>query len=637
MENETKDTSLFGKDNTILYDLDYQKVEAEEGQNPILATSVANPSQSASLVDVGAETPAVLLTGNTSQGVPLDAPSVAQGATLLGNGTTMAPIGNVPASTLGARLAARMASATNSGGTASHLVIVARAGTGKSTTLIEGLKIVKGIPTKFIPSPQQKAVWEAMAEGKEKVNTICFVAFNKSIAEELKNRVPRGCDASTMHALGNKAVRRAFPQIGNVNAYRVQDIISELLETDIRQLRREEPVLVQATEQLVALCKQNLVGIDKEVSTNELDHLASHYDIELNDSREKVYELVPQVLERCKQVDVDQSMDFNDMIWLPVALNLPVFQNDLLLVDEAQDLNRCQQALARKAGKRLIFCGDDKQAIYGFAGADSESIPRMIQELSATDRGCVVLPLTVTRRCGKAIVKEAQKIVPDFEAFETNPEGEITNARYPLQGKERTKIPWEKTYGAQAKPGDMILCRCNAPLVSNCFQFLKRGIKATIQGRDIGAKLSNLVKKLCGGAGTDLTMISVANFIRKLDDWGYKEQAKEQAKCNPDEAKLIALQDQVSCLYCFTEGQSTANDLVKKIETIFTDDHNVPGIRLSSIHKAKGLEAQTVFFIRTDEAPCPHPMARTSQAREQEMNILYVGITRAISKLVWVS
>ena len=182
----------------------------------------------------------------------------------------------------------------------------------------------------------------------------------------------------------------------------------------------------------------------------------------------------------------------------------------------------------------------------------------------------------------------------------------------------------------------MVLCRCNAPLVSNCFKFLKRGIKATIQGRDIGAKLSNLVKKLCG-KDTDLTEISVVSFVRRLDDWGYKEQAKEQAKRNPDESKLIALQDQVSCLHCFTEGQSTAADLVRKIEAIFTDDHNAPGIRLSSIHKAKGLEAQTVYFIRIDEAPCPHPMARTPQAREQEINILYVGITRAISKLVWVS
>lgn len=44
----------------------------------------------------------------------------------------------------------------------------------------------------------------------------------------------------------------------------------------------------------------------------------------------------------------------------------------------------------------------------------------------ASKRGCAILPLTVTRRCGKAIVKEANKIVPDFKAHESNPEGRCT-------------------------------------------------------------------------------------------------------------------------------------------------------------------------------------------------------------------
>ena len=43
-----------------------------------------------------------------------------------------------------------------------HVVIEARAGTGKTTTLIEGLNLLKGKTVKITPSPQQQAVWDAM-------------------------------------------------------------------------------------------------------------------------------------------------------------------------------------------------------------------------------------------------------------------------------------------------------------------------------------------------------------------------------------------------------------------------------------------------------------------------------------------
>ena len=67
---------------------------------------------------------------------------------------------------------------------------------------------------------------------------------------------------------------------------------------------------------------------------------------------------------------------------------------------------------------------------------------------------------------------------------------------------------------------------------------------------------------------------------------------------------------------------------------IFSDEQG-EGIKLSSIHKAKGLESSRVFLLRTKDAPIPHPMARTAWAQEQETNLLYVAITRAIDELVY--
>ena len=291
-----------------------------------------------------------------------------------------------------------------------------------------------------------------------------------------------------------------------------------------------------------------------------------------------------------------------------------------VLVHNCQDLNKVQQELSVRAGKRLIYCGDVRQAIYGFAGADARSMSTLQERLEQTACGCITLPLTVTRRCGKAIVAEAQKIVPDFEAFETNPEGSVGQASY-------TGEPG-KSYHSQVKDGDMVLCRCNAPLVSQCFKFLRAGRKANIQGRDVGQGLIATIKRLRAD--------NIADLAGKLSDWLHSETTKENAKRNPSESRLIMLQDRYDCLSCFMEDQKTVDGVIGRIEAIFTDDRDSRGIKLSSVHKAKGLESENVFFLMPKGAECPHPMARTAWQREQEMNVLYVGITRSINCLTYV-
>lgn len=522
------------------------------------------------------------------------------------------------------------------GPSAPHLIVEARAGSGKTTTLVESLKILMGQSSSLTPSPQQKAVWDAISLSRGKARSVTFVAFNKSIASELQNRVPQGVTASTLHSLGFSAVRKSFGGV-KVNQYRVSDIVCHILNMDPYEVRKTKGDTLRAACDLVGLCKMNLVGIDMptpdgnnsvEVARmweDELDYLAGHYSIELNGSRSEVYRLVPQVLEMCARPDVDKAIDFDDMVWLPVALDLAMWKNDLLLVDEAQDLNRCQQALAKKAGERLILCGDPKQAIYGFAGADAESMPRMYEELSETPRGCQMLPLTVTRRCGKAIVREANKIVPDFDAHETNCEGVVRD----MGMQPKKPVDGVATYYRDnVIAGDMILCRVSAPLVSECFKFLREGRKANIQGRDVAKGLISTVTK----AKVEL----VPDLVRFLSEWLHAESAKELKKRNPDEGRLIGLQDRFDCLMAFTEGCETVTEVIAKIESVFTDDQKVPGIRLSSVHKAKGLEADRVFILLPRKGGMPHPMAKTAWAKDQEMNLKYVAITRAIRELVWV-
>jgi DNA helicase-2/ATP-dependent DNA helicase PcrA len=301
---------------------------------------------------------------------------------------------------------------------------------------------------------------------------------------------------------------------------------------------------------------------------------------------------------------------------------------DTQICDESQDFNRMQQELMYRAGERLIFVGDEHQAIYGFAGADSESMKRMAQTLAATDRGLDSVPLTVTRRCGKAIVEEAKRIVPDFEAHESNSPGHVFSARYPKGRSGGEELKWEETYLKHVELRDMILCRVNAPLVSQCFKFLRRKIPANIQGRKIGEGLINMIAR---SKARNIEMLS-----GWLGDWLEQETAIENRKKFPSEDRIINLQDKHDCLMCFVQEAETVEGVKKIVEDVFTDSKDGNCVRLASIHKSKGLEAKRVCLLEPEGATVPHPMAKSDWQIAQEWNLRYVAITRAIEELVYV-
>jgi len=422
-----------------------------------------------------------------------------------------------------------------------------------------------------------------------------------------------------LHSMGLKACQNAWsllPGSGAIDGDKVNNIIAELLGVDIWQARKMDPTLVSATNKLVGLCKSNLL----EPTIDNLDFLTSYYEIELEGNRPAVYDLVPEVIEECLDVMKYRYIDFNDMVWLPVAHNIPVTKYDLLCIDESQDLSNCQQSLAIISGHRILGVGDKNQAIYGFTGASTSGMQQMFDRLNATSRGCEQVPLTVTRRCGHAIVEEARKIVPTFEAHESNPPGIISRMDY--EGTDRDN------YRQFVNSGDMVICRVTAPLVSQCFKFIKAGVKAQIQGRDIGAGLLSLIKKF--------EAVSIVDLIKDIDEWLGAEQVKENAKKHPSEAKFIALQDKYDCLMCFAEEAKTVQAVIAKIDSIFTDAKQIQGVLLSTCHKCKGLEADRVFLLLPAGAGIPHPMARSSWQLNQEMNIKYISVSRAREEFIYV-
>ena len=105
--------------------------------------------------------------------------------------------------------------------------------------------------------------------------------------------------------------------------------------------------------------------------------------------------MAKKAMEKCLDVKPGQSgyMDFDDMLWLPLKLDLDFKPSrfDLLICDESQDLSKIQHELVLKSGSRLICVGDRRQSIYGFRGADSRSMDQLKEILENTDRGVCLL------------------------------------------------------------------------------------------------------------------------------------------------------------------------------------------------------------------------------------------------------
>lgn len=459
-----------------------------------------------------------------------------------------------------------------------NMVIRARAGSGKTTTLVNLAKRL----------PQSKS--------------ITFVAFNKHIQEELKRKLPSNIYVYTSHGLGYSAIKRKYKD-AEIDEFKVDKVLTKHLKSwDLSQ--------VANVMEYVTVMKQmiNLIRLTLTFDANRVLELAERYDLKFDlEDTKRAFLVLEEMLNDKK------TIDFTDMVYLPVVdKKIWMFPQDYVLVDEAQDLSKAQHEMIKKLVKwdkvtnkpttRLIFCGDDLQAIYGFTGADTNSFDNLTRFPNTK-----VLPLTTTFRCAKNIVAEANKIVTDIRPMETAEDG-IVRIGSALD---------------EAGDGDFILARKTLPLVRMFFSFLIMKKKATIKGSDFGINLIHMFEgeKSLAQLGATLT-----NNLNK-----FREKLQKVGVFNVDEhTGYVMLKDKTDVIRFLMKMVNSVDELKLMITGIFKDNVT-DGIMLSTVHKAKGLEADRVFIIKPKDMPLG---VSKGWMYQQEMNLKYIAITRAKKELI---
>lgn len=450
-----------------------------------------------------------------------------------------------------------------------HLIVEAYAGSGKTTTIIESFK--------YVP------------RGKK----ILALSFGKAIQEELKARAPSYVSVLTFHSLGLMAIKQRFGNAVELDDSKVFKIVKSQLDDDA------EYDLITNICDTVAFCKYGL-----QDTPSQIDSIIDNYGIDICDMDRKQF--ISAVIKTLGYDKADTAkIDYNDMCYFPFVYNLPLGTYHLIAVDEYQDLNKSQLVMAKKAcapDGRIVLVGDSFQSLYSWRMADT-SIANEIRSIPSTK----ILPLPISYRCPKSIIKLAKNWVPDITCPDNAIEGEI---------KEISLNEMYKT----VRPGCFILSRVNSPLIKICMALIRNGIRSNIRGRDVSKQLGFLIKKS--------KKKQIGAFLKWLDEWKDAEIAKLKEK-NINTDNVL---DRVECLTNLCDECKTLDEVNKKIDELFNDTDEKNMVILSTTHRVKGLERDDVYVLRWTYRVWFDQMGYIEKPNE-EANIAYVSASRSRNRL----
>jgi len=486
---------------------------------------------------------------------------------------------------------------------------------------------------------------------------VIILSFNKKIAEEmrskLKDRIPnrfpgepddwKYTQAATLNSIGKRVIVNHYkwgirqPRNVSENKEKIDDVIKILTDElfDRRTQRYFEqldaykksalyplgtpPVrpkrrpCYSALSALLRLSRASLYRPSQPSGSN-LKEIISFYGIEINAQLD--LEWAVQALQRIESETVARfnesyQITLDEQIYMPWSLDLrDPYPWDWIFVDECQDLSPLRVDLLRRLSKpttRFLFVGDNDQSIYGWTGADPRCFDRIQNEFSP-----VLFELTSTFRCSHAVTELAKRYVPRITAFKENLKGDVL--RFPNGGP----LPRLTT-------GDAILSRLKSGLISIATKLIRSGL--AFQGFEglLDEAMLDQLQRI---------------YEENSDSLGFADRLGRVAIIIEDDIDLNGCTAEKVELYDLSIALKSLSEAFPSIRDFSGLRHQLhevckgtgQGPLLSTIHKQKGAEFNDVLIVDFSLLPLVWP-GQQDWEFEQELNLVYVAITRARDKL----
>jgi len=454
------------------------------------------------------------------------------------------------------------------------LKIIAYAGTGKTSTFVE--------------------------YSHAHDHPMLYLAFNKSVELEAKEKFGPNVRPKTIHALAYAVTGRPYRNIGSLRYYAVMKFLKCEVYPATLVCKTLENYLNSADESINS----------KHVAPDLLGRFKKeNYQSQMIDGARAVWEQI-------KRGNEPFPMTHNGYLKL-YQLSKPEIPARTILLDEAQDTNPVTLDIVRRQmenGTRVLLCGDPYQQIYTWRGAidamEMIDAPRMY--------------LTHSFRFGDEIASVANRLLENFLDCEKPVLGHPD-----IEDKVVEILPDDEPY--------TIICRTNV-------EIFRQALRCAVSQRPMC---------MVGGDGFNAFLESVMDVFYLYA--GLYDQIKERQISffkNFNQLKRFAedrldpeLQARVNIVNEYKDAVPTCVENIRK---------NITAARLAKVfivtaHKAKGLEWNNVMLtddfadlfddennllpVSTGDPEEDKRRGYVDVIPRDEVNLLYVAATRAKRRL----
>ena len=574
-----------------------------------------------------------------------------------------------------------------------HALVLAGAGTGKTTTLLARAK-------------------ELLRRGVGP-DELILVTFTRRATREIRERLT--------HDLGDSS-----SQIRVGTFHRIcLDLMR--LEPDAFDMRAFTVIDEDDREQLMRLARGAVLPNDQSDKSNLLpkaSQLVQWYSYARNANipisvylqTQKLFEDAQLALVISVYTEYDQRkanaryLDYDDILWRCAAIltqrkdirDRIVSRFRHVLVDEIQDTSKLQWLLLHALRQKAqLFCvGDDAQSIYAFRGADFATVHHFDQLV----KGGTVYRLTDNYRSTQEILDIsnwllAQSPLPynkklaAVRGMGPTPllvecDDDLGQGQWvagDIQRRRATGVPWQSmtvlvrtAYAARA---------IEASLIERTIPYVFMGGTSLLKAahvRDLLALLRVVINQrdevawmryltLFKGIGDRtaerwIQQIAACSDLSQVTTFLYRAKPEPQVPAMPVmhvlsgeqtpvavvQAALDAMTPLLSVKYQFEQWEQRVRDLELLVRVAarfrsldaFVEEFVLDPLHasqfappddavvISTVHAAKGTECDVVYLARADIGQYPHNMAKDEAEVEEERRVLYVALTRAKDELI---